>query len=293
MPEPADRDAALLAALTRIDARLDQLERRLGQLEATTSALPAALSVAANTLDNLARRTGEAEFDARLRAALSLVERLSEPRVAAGLEALAAHGPAVAGLASAAPEWIATFANVGDGLAARFDADARVAAALPVLDRLTRPENLAALEALVARLPELTGLLLGTPAWIATFTNLFDGVALRLAARGIDVDQRVALGARVLERLTSPEALDALGTILSRVDEIHALVESGVFDPRAVAVVASAGTAMAATRSDAPPPVGAFALLGALRDPDVQRAAGFAVAFARRFGRNLDSTPTS
>ncbi|MEZ4235259.1 MAG: DUF1641 domain-containing protein [Myxococcota bacterium] len=45
-------------------------------------------------------------------------------------------------------------------------------------------------------------------------------------------------------------------------------------------------------QASAPAPVGAFGLLRALGEPDVQRAVGFALAVARRVGVRLRDTTT-
>ncbi len=72
--------------------------------------------------------------------------------------------------------------------------------------------------------------------------------------------------------------------------EFDALLDSGVFHPDTVRLVGEAGDAFVASREalrQSPKPVGLFGLLRALRDPDVQRAAGLIVEFGRRFGRSL------
>ncbi len=72
--------------------------------------------------------------------------------------------------------------------------------------------------------------------------------------------------------------------------EFDALLDSGVFHPDTVKLVGEAGDAFVASREtlrQSPKPVGLFGLLRALRDPDVQRAAGLIVEFGRRFGSSL------
>ncbi|WP_298819024.1 DUF1641 domain-containing protein [Chloroflexus sp.] len=73
-------------------------------------------------------------------------------------------------------------------------------------------------------------------------------------------------------------------------DEFDALLDSGVFHPDTVRLVGEAGDAFVASRESlrhSPKPIGLLGLLRALRDPDVQRAAGLIVEFGRRFGRSL------
>ncbi len=73
-------------------------------------------------------------------------------------------------------------------------------------------------------------------------------------------------------------------------DEFDALLDSGVFHPDTVRLVGQAGDAFVSSHEalrQSPKPVGLFGLLRALRDPDIQRAAGLIVEFGRRFGSSL------
>ncbi len=73
--------------------------------------------------------------------------------------------------------------------------------------------------------------------------------------------------------------------------EFDALLSSGVFQPATVKLVGQAGDAFVASYEEQrrhPPKRGLLSLLGALRDPDVQRAAALIVAFGKRFGHSLE-----
>lgn len=228
MSEPTPSADPVLAAIQALDARLSRMEARIDQLAGYAEPLPAAVAVATDVADGLARQIGEEKVDAHLRASGRALAALTDPAVVAALEAIVPHLPALAALA---------------GHAAQAD-------------------NV-----------------------VATVTDTFDGLVARAAADGIDVDARAHNLLAAAERLTSPQAIEALQLLLARLDVLHALLESGVFDKKAVSVVAAAGTALVETRDASPDPVGAWGLLGALSDPDVKRAAGFAVHFARAFGR--------
>lgn len=72
--------------------------------------------------------------------------------------------------------------------------------------------------------------------------------------------------------------------------EFDALLSSGVFQPATVKLVGQAGDAFVASYAESRITKQRFGLrdlLGALRDPDVQRAAALVVTFAKRFGRSL------
>lgn len=167
----------------------------------------------------------------------------------------------------------------GNGHAASGSAEAAI------LDRLERIDRrLATLESAVTRLDALSKEL---PATIATLGDTFDGLAARLSDAGIDLDERARVIARVMERLTAPEALATVEEVLAKVETVRALLRSGVLDPAPVSVVAKAGEALAKAASESPPSVTAWGALRALGRPDVSRAAGFLLRVGELFGRAL------
>jgi hypothetical protein len=73
--------------------------------------------------------------------------------------------------------------------------------------------------------------------------------------------------------------------------EFDALLDSGVFHTETVKLVGQAGDAFVESYAESRRSQRRFGLrdlVGALRDPDVQRAAALVVAFAKRFGRSLE-----
>ena len=145
--------------------------------------------------------------------------------------------------------------------------------------RLERVEaSLARIEAVTRRLATLEARL---PDAIAVATDTLDALISRAAERGVDVDERLALILRAAERLTSREALVGL----------EAALDSGMLDASAVSVLGKVGRALTEVATEPPRPVGALGLLRALRDPDVQRAVGLAIAVARALGRALETPP--
>jgi hypothetical protein len=150
------------------------------------------------------------------------------------------------------------------------DIDERGREVLRLVERSTRPQTLRGLEAALDQVDAL-------PMLIATIVDTLDGFIARQVERGVD----------------PVELTRNIGTSLDRFarfvqsDTFDSLVESGVFDPEAVEVVALAGEAMASERHEGSEPVGTFGLFGAMRDPDVQRSLGFGIGFARRLGRSL------
>jgi uncharacterized protein YjgD (DUF1641 family) len=170
---------------------------------------------------------------------------------------------------------------VADARARGVDVDARLKLALRLAERLTDPAVASSLELLLAMVPQ-------APAAVAMAADSVDGVVSRLRASGIDVEARARLLGRAIERLTSPEALDLLVTVLARLDAVRGVLESGVLDPSTTKVVGTAGQALVRTareRIDDGP--GALGVLRALGDGDVRAAVGFTLRFAKHFGRSL------
>lgn len=223
---------------------------------------------------------------------LASLERLHQR-----LDAIEARLAPLETLTREAPVALAMFNDTADSLARRAgeaDLDARLQAVAHLVEQLTRPESLATLQALAARTAELDGLLKladQAPGALAMLADTLDGVAARVDATGVSALDRLGVLLGAAERLSSPAALDVLTVVTSRLTEVKALLESGVLDPEAVRVVSLAGTALVASRACECGPIGPVGALLALREPEVQRALGFAVAFARQFGAAL-SGPT-
>ncbi len=201
--------------------------------------------------------------------------------------------------AAGAPAALAAAVDTADDLARRaqdrgIDLDARLAGAARLLERLTDPRTERVLERLLAAAPLLERALdaaESAPGLLAAAVDTADSLADRARGSGIDLDERVRVVARVLERLTAPEALAAVETLLSRVDSLQAVLASGVLDPRALSTVAIAGDALAKAANAPPATMGLWGAFRAAGDPEVQRALGFFVRFAHAFGADLESAP--
>lgn len=157
---------------------------------------------------------------------------------------------------------------------------------LALLERLDR--RLAHLEAAVERIETAEKAL---PNALAVATDTFDDVAARLRDKGVDIDQRLFVLLEVAERLTSPDAVKALTTVLDKLHLLQHLLDSGVVAETTVDVVGKAGYALAAARSEPAREVGLFGAARAMSDEDVKRAVGFLVRVAQLFGRSLDEAP--
>jgi hypothetical protein len=135
---------AVLAALERLEGRLERIETALEGLGALTREGPGLAAAAVDSLDDAAARlTGRGvDVDERLRVAAQLAERLTEPKTLATLEQMLT-------LAEAAPALVGAAGDSFDGLVARLaergvDVDERLHILWNVAERLTAPEALRA-----------------------------------------------------------------------------------------------------------------------------------------------------
>lgn len=156
-------------------------------------------------------------------------------------------------------------------------------AVLAMLERMDR--RLARLEEVAQRLEVVERSL---PAAVAVATDSFDALVDRFRERGVDVDERLHVLVDVAERLTSPEALAALTTLLDRLPLIKHVLESGIVAESSVDVVGRAGAALATARAEHTAQVGLWGAARAMSDEDVKRAVGFLLRVAQLFGRSLE-----
>lgn len=122
------------------------------------------------------------------------------------------------------------------------------------------------------------------PALIAMAGDSFDDLVRTAVESGVDVERGVINGAGAALRFGA--TMDA-----EKVEAIESLLNSGVLDPVALRVVGDLAHALAATAAAPVAPLGPMGLWKALSQPDVQRALGFMIAVAQRFGQRLDSAP--
>ncbi|MEM9489287.1 MAG: DUF1641 domain-containing protein [Myxococcota bacterium] len=115
------------------------------------------------------------------------------------------------------------------------------------------------------------------PAVAATVVDTVDELIARAADRGVDVEAALR---------NSGEIALALARLLSA-PEFRASMVADLLCPANVSAVNAVGSALAATHQAPPSKAGILAIVRATRDPDVQRALGFGLAFLKNLGRQL------
>jgi hypothetical protein len=227
----------------------------------------------------------------------SLVDRLNDPQTAEVLHRLLDHAESLDQMltvASDLPNLIATAVDFFDAIsreAARegIDLEQRAAALVKLLGQVTEPANMRAIERIVSRLPKLeegSALLDELPNLLATAMDVFDEWATQLKSEGIELEHSLRRGLHAALYLGSQIREEEL-------DRIGFLLKSDVLDEHSVEAVGMAGSALSHCRKGTcehpvPKRVGLFGLLGAIRDPNTQRALSFALQFAKCFGGVLD-----
>jgi Protein of unknown function (DUF1641) len=123
------------------------------------------------------------------------------------------------------------------------------------------------------------------PAFAAVLMDSFDEAVRTASDNGIDVERGLLGGAEAALRFGA--TMDG-----EKVRELDALLKSGVLAPGTLRIIGELGRALTETAAAPPATAGVLGLLKALAQPDVQRALGFLVTFAERFGRRLRELPT-
>jgi len=179
---------------------------------------------------------------------------------------------AVAAMVDVADEEVRRLSDQG------VDADARLKRLLHLLLELTREDTLDRLEEAVKLARDLPGML-------AAGVDVLDVEAGRLRDDGIDPMEAITNGARAAMEFgvaVGPREVRSLKTILA----------SDALAPEAIEVVSLAANALVETRTRGCRPMGPLSLLGALRDPQVQKGLGFLVGVGQSFGAAMERPPS-
>jgi uncharacterized protein YjgD (DUF1641 family) len=290
------QDPETREALVHLLDRLDTIERAVDLLDRLEHQMPHAIETGADMLDDELTRAAErgVVFDERAGEALRLAEKLTEPETVDVLTALLDRLDRLEQLAALADQVpdaaMITVDSIDEALTRAAERgvvlDERAQEGLVLLEKMTEPDTAQALGAVLDRaehLERLSELAASAPDVIATVVDMLDAEYARAAEKGYDPE-------RLLRQTIG--SLGRLGELFQS-DEFEALLDSGVLDPEALEAVGSLGSALVESQKEAQrgetPQRGFFGVIGALRDPDVQRAIGFVMSFAKKFGRALNN----
>ncbi len=216
-------------------------------------------------------------------AAQQLQEKLNDPKVANALirlldraDELEQAAQQVSEASQTLPGMVAAGADVVDELCRKagqsgVDVEARFQSLMDLFLRVTEPKNMMALENLVARLPQLeeaSRLIDEVPNLVATMGDVFEDYARQAQEQGIDIEK------------SASQSLRAVLLLGSRIDDQTLATLSNAAKSLTVAQSESC-------KSEGPARVGAFGVMQAMSNPDVQKSLGFAMRFAKCFGSTL------
>ena len=300
LPEPNGADALqqrlndpdTVASLTRLLDRIDSLEATVDKMSVAMDQAPAMMAMVTDVVDE---KTVEAanmgiNIDDRLRSALTIADKLTEPKTVAVLSGLLERIDQLEDLINVtgqAPGMVAMMTDVADEqyrLAAEsgIDIEARMKAGLVLVEKLTTPQSMTVLSKLVDQMDTLdqaVGVLEQAPGMVAMGVDMADDMVRSAGELGFDVDQFTTQGLQALIKFST----------LVASDDFDAIIESGILDADAVTIIGDMGNTLAQCKQDPPQPMGIFGLMRAMRDPNAQIALGFLANFANRFGARIAS----
>lgn len=266
----------VLESLVRVGTLLPDIEYAVQALAAG----PVLLDEGMDAVRTWAKREGvDVDIDARLAGLGSALVTLSEPGTLASLTRAVALVPKLERLGSLDLEPLV-------GLAAKLGKKETVASLEALLEVATKKEAVDALTRLVPLLAkqetvDALGRLLPLLAKQETLDALEPLVGF---VSRVDIDALVKL----LTAASKPATLAAVKKILARTPEVERILEALPAQERTLDLLRSLNAAVADSASK-PQSIGLWGLLGAFREDDVQRAAGFGVSVARSLGKTLDA----
>lgn len=150
-----------------------------------------------------------------------------------------------------------------------------------MLIQITDPKKIDTLSQVIKNIDTLTLLLKQferVPDTLAMIVDSFDELYKNAERSGIDFGLIMKQGKDAASKMNG----------LLRSDELKALMNSGILNPKAVHIVAQAGCALADCKEDRPQKIGIIGLIKALGNGDIQSALGFLMSFGKRFGQLLN-----
>jgi uncharacterized protein YjgD (DUF1641 family) len=277
--------------MREMNERMARIEDKLDRLTGLLDTAPDLLATVGDVADTYAERAAErgADVDERLQAAGALFMRLTEPEVLetfqmlvdnhedlrAALETVESLEGQAAMVVDTVDTYLMELEARGDGV------DTRVEALGELAVTLTETEVLETFQIVAERHDELRStveMLDSMPDQIAMAVDVFDDFIMRATEHDVDVVE-------LTEHFT--EALRRFSNFVQS-SEFEQLVESGVFDPKAVDIVGRLADSMATVSREESDTSGFFDMFRAMRREDVRRAIHFLIRFGEQFGESLD-----
>ena len=176
--------------------------------------------------------------------------------------------------------------------------DERLNAALQIAEKLTTPE-------MVEKLDGLLTLANQAPGLMAMTMDMIDDGVKTASANGINIDERLSAALQMAEKLTAPEMVEKLDSMLALANQAPGLISMAVdtfddemknfssldIDPKVFLEIASILSAAIKEAEHMPKAKvsGIFSMLKVMRDPDRQKAIGFMMNIAKAYGKRINT----
>jgi len=317
-------DERVVSAMNRILDRLDVIESSLDKIHEA----PGMISMVADMADDAVKTASNngVDFDERLRSALAIAEKLTAPAMVDKIDHLISaidQAPAMVSMvADMADDLVQTNAKRG------VDLDERMRVALALAEKLTEPEMVDRINALVSATEQ-------APGMVSMMVDMADDNIRTAAENGIDLNDRLSSALVLAEKLTAPHVVEQLTGMLDLMDqssgliamaadsfdgimqtaidngidpqefakqmfgvttklaqmmstkEMQELLEGGMFDVQTLKIMGAASSALVESNQLPRKKVGLFGMMREMKNSDMQRAIGFLTTFGRLFGKKL------
>ncbi|MEM1022929.1 MAG: DUF1641 domain-containing protein [Myxococcota bacterium] len=291
-------------ALTRIGVLLPNIEYALQAVAGGPELIEEGLEMVRREMAN--RGVEHADAQQRVQAATDALAQLSEPTTLRVLTRLAHTTPGAAPMVEALGE-------AGHDLAEVEGEDAFKARLKETLVLLVQDETLSSLARIAALAPQIeyavTALSAG-PEMMEEGMEMIQNAARRSGLTTHDLNVRASAALDALSKLSDPAILKALGKVdvpsllqftevVAQPENKEALLKLVALAPalepplsalpvqeRTLEILRNVNEAVESSAANQKS-VGVFGLLGALNDPDVQRALGFALEVSKKLGAHL------
>ncbi|MCB9265924.1 MAG: DUF1641 domain-containing protein [Lewinellaceae bacterium] len=210
-----------LMALDHLLQRIDTLEKGVERLSTLLEQGPGLVSMAVDTVDDTYRRATQqgVDIEERLSSALHMAEKLTAPEMVERIDSLLKLLDQAPGIASMMMDMADDGARQAS--AHGIDIEQRLAAALQLAEKLTAPEMVEKLNALLKLADQAPGI-------ASMMADMADDGFRQAAAHGIDVEQRLGAALQLAEQLTAPEMVEQLSSLLKLAQQAPGIMAMAV-----------------------------------------------------------------
>lgn len=260
------RSALAIAEKLTAPAMVDKIDHLIAAIDQA----PSMISMVADMADDMVQTNAKrgVDLDERMRVALHMAEKLTEPAMVERIDALV-------GAVEQAPGMISMVVDMADDnirTAAEHgvDINERLSSALVLAEKLTAPKVVEQLTGMLAMMDQSSGL-------IAMAADSFDSIMQSAIDNGIDPQEFATQMFGVTTKLAQ-----MMGT-----KEMQELLDGGMFDVQTLQIMGAASSALVESNQLPRKKVGLFGMMKEMKNSDMQRAIGFLTTFGRLFGKKL------